>query len=123
MNCTRVSLSINLPEGVKIKDSDGLYATVNVRGPSTGEFTFAGNEIQIEGLQEGLNASISDSVQVSISGAASSVSDLTKDNITVMVDVTGLYEGEHSVPVSVTAEGNATVETSPSTVKVVITSN
>ena len=40
-----------------------------------------------------------------------------------MVDVTGLYEGEHSVPVSVTAEGNATVETSPSTVKVVITSN
>lgn len=120
---TRVRLSINLPDGVKIKDGDGLYATINVRGPSTGEFTFAGNEIQIEGLEEGLSASITDSVQVSISGAATSVSGLTKKNITVMVDVTGLYEGEHSVPVSVTAEGNATVEASPSTVTVVITNN
>ena len=37
---TRVKINLNLPDGVSVRNSDELYATVNVRGPSTGEFSF-----------------------------------------------------------------------------------
>ncbi|HIW39586.1 MAG TPA: hypothetical protein IAA36_01280 [Candidatus Eubacterium pullicola] len=123
---TRVKINLNLPDGVSVRNSDELYATVNVRGPSTGEFSFSGNEIAIEGLDEGLSASISGSIRVSVSGPRSAVSALTKADITVSVNLSGLGEGTHEVPVYVTSSadsGELVLEPSPGTVEVTVTQN
>lgn len=123
---TRVKINLNLPDGVSVRNSDELYATVNVRGPSTGEFSFSGNEIAIEGLDEGLSASISGSIRVSVSGPRSAVSVLTKADITVSVNLSGLGEGTHEVPVYVTSSadsGELVLEPSPGTVEVTVTQN
>lgn len=123
---TRVKINLNLPDGVSVRNSDELYATVNVRGPSTGEFSFSGNEIAIEGLDEGLSASISGSIRVSVSGPRSAVSALTKADITVSVNLSGLGEGNHEVPVYVTSSadsGELVLEPSPGTVEVTVTQN
>lgn len=123
---TRVKINLNLPDGVSVRNSDELYATVNVRGPSTGDFSFSGNEIAIEGLDEGLSASISGSIRVSVSGPRSAVSALTKADITVSVNLSGLGEGTHEVPVYVTSSadsGELVLEPSPGTVEVTVTQN
>lgn len=123
---TRVKINLNLPDGVSVRNSDELYATVNVRGPSTGEFSFSGNEIAIEGLDEGLSASISGSIRVSVSGPRSAVSALTKADITVSVNLAGLGEGTYEVPVYVTSSadsGELVLEPSPGTVEVTVTQN
>ncbi len=123
---TRVKINLNLPDGVSVRNSDELYATVNVRGPSTGEFSFSGNEIAIEGLDEGLSASISGSIRVSVSGPRSAVSVLTKADITVSVNLSRLGEGTHEVPVYVTSSadsGELVLEPSPGTVEVTVTQN
>lgn len=123
---TRVKINLNLPDGVSVRNGDELYATVNVRGPSTGGFSFSGNEIAIEGLDEGLSASTSGSIRVSVSGPRSAVSVLTKADITVSVNLSGLGEGTHEVPVYVTSSadsGELVLEPSPGTVEVTVTQN
>ena len=117
---TRVKIRVNLPEGVVIKDGNSLYATVNVRGPAATEFTFAGSEITVNGLQEGMAAAINGSLKVTVRGQYSAVSALTKGNVTVAVNLSGLGAGTHRVPVTVGANGMET-EVSPASVEVTIT--
>ena len=63
---------------------------------------------------------------MSVSGPRSAVSALTKADITVSVNLSGLGEGTHEVPVYVTSSadsGELVLEPSPGTVEVTVTQN
>lgn len=115
----QVKINIDLPDGVKVAKEEDLYATVNVAAPSTAEFTFSGNEITIEGLHDNMSADISGSITVTAKGQIDKVNALTKGNITLKVDVSGLEAGTHTVGVTADADG-VELELSPSSVEVTI---
>ncbi len=120
---TRVALS--LPEGVSIIGEQAVLIQVGV-SPIESSVTLAGEKVEIVGLGAGLAAQVSPAnVDVIVSGPLPVLDTLTRQDVRVTVDLTGLSVGVHQIVPKVEALiADVIVESIlPNTIEVVITQN
>ncbi|MDR1571300.1 MAG: hypothetical protein LBS32_02125 [Clostridiales Family XIII bacterium] len=116
-----IALQIALPEGVELADaSAGIGVGISIKGIATKEFSFSSSEISAEGTPEGFAAHINTSdITVRVFGDESVISSLSKEDITVYVDLSGMAPSEETadLPARVRSEKQLRrAETSPETV-------
>ncbi|MDR1572962.1 MAG: hypothetical protein LBS24_01485 [Clostridiales Family XIII bacterium] len=89
---SHIPLKIDLPAGVEpAEDSKDIGVYVTIKGIETKEFYYASNEVLSEGLAEGYRAYVTDGdVTVFVSGTESVMAELTKEDITPYVDLSGI---------------------------------
>ena len=103
---TEIPLTFSsLPEGVRLsRRSEAPVLTVSVEPMTERTFTFTEDEILFSGSTEGLTYSVPENfaVQVTARGPRAEVQSLTKEEMTVYLDVTGMTVGSGYAPVTVT---------------------
>ncbi len=114
-----IKISVKLPDGVEIKGG-AVYATVKLSGADTKTFTIDGSDIKKTGLADGFEATITQDVTVSVSGKKQVISEMTKSDVVLTVDLSDLSEGRHSVTVNATSKEGVTYKISPTRVTVTI---
>jgi YbbR domain-containing protein len=101
------SVKLQLPTGLKAS-RDTVNVTLKVE-PLQGEFVFPVAP-QVENLANGLRASLqTTSVSVRVRGAVPTILALPTGSIRATVDASGLGEGVHVLPVSVSLPQGATL--------------
>ncbi len=116
-------LSLNLPEGISIVGEQTVLIQAGV-SPIESSVTLAGEKVEIIGLENGLTAQVSPiSVDVIVSGPLPLLDTLTRQDVRVTVDLTGLGVGTHQVIAKVEILISDVVVESilPNTIEVVIT--
>lgn len=115
-------LELNLPEGVTVVGDPTVLVQVNVTAIET---TMAvSREIETIGLLPGLQAEIAPlQVSVRLSGPVPTLDNLTLRDVRVVVDLTNLEEGVHTVEpsVEILPQDLTLEDISPSSVEVTIT--
>ncbi len=114
-----IKISVKLPDGVEIKGG-AVYATVKLSGADTKTFTIDGSDIKKTGLADGFEATITQDVTVSVSGKKQVISEMTKSDVVLTVDLSDLSEGRHSVTVNAASKEGVTYKISPTRVTVTI---
>ena len=111
---------LRLPSGLTVAGSDTVTVRVSV-SPAHGEITL-GLTPTITGLEPGLRAELATAlVEVRVAGEIPVLRSLSPASLTAVVDVSGLREGQHALPVQVTAPpGVQVVGVEPATVTVTI---
>ncbi len=120
---TRVAL--NLPEGVSIIGEQAVLIQVGI-SPIESSVTLAGEKVEVMGLDPAFAAQVSPvTVDVIVSGPLPVLDILTRQDVSVTVDLTGLGIGTHQIAPKVEALiSNVIVESVlPNTIEVVITPN
>ncbi len=120
---TRVAL--NLPAGVSIIGEQAVLIQVGV-SPIESSVTLAGEKVEIIGLDPTLSAQVSPAtVDVIVSGPLPVLDTLTRQDVRVTVDLSGLGAGTHQIVPKVEALiSDVFVESIlPNTIEVVITEN
>jgi YbbR domain-containing protein len=115
-------LSLNLPEGISIVGDQTVLIQAGV-SPIESSITLAGERVEIFGLNGGLNALVSPTtVDVIVSGPLPLLDTLTRQDVRVTVDLTGLGIGTHQITPRVEVLiSNVVVESIlPNTIEVVI---
>ena len=89
-----------LPEGTELVDMN--QATVEILVPieaiKNKNFNISVDDIQVQGLAEGMSLNfVTNPEVVTISGIKANLDKLSKDNLGLSIDVTGLLEGTHQV--------------------------
>jgi YbbR domain-containing protein len=115
-------LSLNLPEGISIVGDQTVLIQAGV-SPIESSITLAGERVEIFGLNGGLNALVSPTtVDVIVSGPLPLLDTLTRQDVRVTVDLTGLGIGTHQITPKVEVLiSNVVVESIlPNTIEVVI---
>jgi YbbR domain-containing protein len=118
---TRVAL--NLPEGISIVGEQTVLIQAGV-SPIESSVTLAGEKVEIINLGEGLTAQVSPAtVDVIVSGPLPLLDTLTRQDVRVTVDLSGLAPGTHQVAANVEVLiADVVVESIlPNTIEVVIT--
>ena len=110
---TTVTAELILPEGVNLTEEEAITVHIDVR-ESTISQTFEQVPIQIQGLGKGLTATLSlNTADLTIEGRYSLVSMVKRSDIDLIVDVTGLDVGTHTLPLSrLILDNEATIELS-----------
>ena len=114
---TEVKLSLVLPDGVELSSGEKTpVAQIYIEGDSSYDVTIGSDAINIRNLDdESYEARIiSGSISVSVTGD----SGVTENDFTLSINVKGLDEGEHEVPLTVRYKGSGTVTSAPDTVTV-----
>jgi YbbR domain-containing protein len=117
---TRVSL--NLPAGISIVGEQTVLVQAGV-SPIESSVTLAGEKVEIVNLGEGLTAQVSPStVDVIVSGPLPLLDTLTRQDVRVTVDLTGLQPGTYQLTAAVQVLISDVVVESilPNTMEVVI---
>jgi YbbR domain-containing protein len=111
---------LRLAAGLTVVGSDSVTVRVSV-SPARGEITL-GLTPTVEGLGPGLRADMATTlVEVRITGEIPVLQALSPSNLTAVVDTSGLGEGQHTLPVQVTAPpGVQVVGESPASVVVTL---
>lgn len=119
---TKIELEIPLPEGVSISSQSlPVIATINI-SKVTGEdeeseISISENEIELTGIDEGLNAEvISGDIQLKVKNGG----EVSKRDFSLSADLSGLEPGTHEVPLKVEYAGEGTVSGAPDEIKVKI---
>jgi len=118
---TRVAL--NLPDGVSIVGEQTVLIQAGV-SPIESSVTLAGEKVEIANIGDGLNAQVSPAtVDVIVSGPLPLLDTLTRQDVRVTVDLSGLEAGTHQVIAKVEVLiADVVVESIlPNTIEVVIT--
>lgn len=118
-------LALNLPEGVSIVGEQTVLIQAGVSAIES-SVTLAGEKIDVIGLNKGLSAEVSPfTVDVIVSGPLPLLDTLTRQDVRVTVDLTGLEPGTHQVAPKVEILISDVVVESilPNTIEVVITSD
>jgi YbbR domain-containing protein len=116
-------LALNLPEGISIVGKQTVLIQAGV-SPIESSITLGGEKVEIIGLGKGLTAQVSPtSVDVILSGPLSILDMLTREDVKITVDLTGLTAGTHQIiPKVEVLIGDVIVESIlPNTIEVVIT--
>jgi YbbR domain-containing protein len=119
---TRVAL--NLPEGVSIVGEQTVSIQAGV-SPIESSVTLADEKVEIINIGAGLNAQVSPAtVDVIVSGPLPLLDTLTRQNVRVTVDLSGLGTGTHQIVAKVEVLTSDVVVESilPNTIEVVISS-
>lgn len=92
---TEIPIEVNLPKNVEVtKDIDSLVVVIEISGISVKDLVIESSEVNINNLKTGYKAQINDSnVRVSIYGKSSFVSDFTRNDIKLYID---LSEADYS---------------------------
>ncbi len=115
-------VALNLPDGISVVGSQSVLIQAAV-SPIQSSFTLSGENVTIVGLPTGTEAQISPStVDVILSGPLPILDTLTRQDVRVTVDLTGLDAGSYQLTPKVEIlVSNVTVESLlPGTVGVVI---
>lgn len=106
-----VSGTLIVPEGVRLLDNPTVSILLEVREMVIAQ-TFEQLEIQVHGKQGGSKVSLSiPAADLTVEGRYSLVSILSRSDVQLFVDVTGLTPGVYKLPVSVLVrDENATIE-------------
>ncbi len=118
---TRVAL--NLPEGISIVGEQTVLIQAGV-SPIESSVTLAGEKVEIINIGDGLSAQVSPAtVDVIVSGPLPLLDTLTRQDVRVTVDLSGLEVGTHQVTAKVEVLISDVVVESilPNTIEVVIT--
>lgn len=116
-------LSLNLPEGVSIVGDQTVLIQAGVSAIES-SVTLAGEKVEIIGLENGLTAVASPlTVDVIVSGPLPLLDTLTRQDVRITVDLTGLAVGTHQVTPKIEVLISDVVVESilPNTIEVVIT--
>jgi len=114
------SVQAALPAGVRVQGSPTIKVTIQVR-PARGEATFRVVP-QLRNVGAGLAVTQAEPVTVTLSGDTPTLSALTPEAITVIIDAQNLGPGLHAVPLQVTAPAGTTlVRTDPQELGIAIT--
>jgi len=116
-------LSLNLPEGVSIVGDQTVLIQAGVSAIES-SVTLAGEKVEIIGLENGLTAVASPlTVDVIVSGPLPLLDTLTRQDVRITVDLTGLAVGTHQVTPKIEVLISDVVVKSilPNTIEVVIT--
>lgn len=116
-----IILELDLPEGISVIGDPTVLVQVNVTALETS--LVITRDIEIIGLLPGLNANISPKqVTVSVSGPVPVLENLTLRDIRVVIDLTGLEVGTHTITptVDILPDDIVFEDLSPITVEVVI---
>jgi YbbR domain-containing protein len=111
---------LQLPPGLTVTGSDSVTVRVSVL-PAQGEITL-GLTPTVKGLEPGLRAELATTlVEVRVAGEIPVLRALSPTSLTAVVDASGLGEGQHVLPVQVTAPpGVQVVGVEPATVIVTL---
>ena len=94
-----LSAELQIPEGVEVLSGAKVDAYVQI-AEIQGQQHFTGVEINAVNLGSGLRATLQTrSADVTVSGGLSAVRGLTRKNVVLYVDLTGLSEGSYVLPV------------------------
>jgi len=101
---SELPVKVILPEGVEpAKKSYNLHVAISIKGISKADFTYTSQEILITGLSDGLYAYINTpALSVHIAGTEAVIEAAVKGDFLLSVDVSGLGQGGHLVPVIIT---------------------
>lgn len=116
-------LALNLPQGISIVGEQKVLIQAGV-SPIESSVTLADKQVEITGLESRLNARVSPtSVDVIVSGPLPLLDTLTRQDVRVTVDLTGLGAGTHQIKAKVEVLISDVVVESilPNTIEVVIT--
>ena len=96
---TTIEIVPILPENVQLSsESKSLLMNVQVKHMKSGEITLSDEDIQVSGLEEGLEAVVNTKkYTVTVFGETDVVNSLSPENIALSVDLTGLNTGKHTV--------------------------
>lgn len=115
-------LTLNLPEGISIVGDQTVLIQAGISSIES-SITLAGQPVEITGLEPGLGAQVSPQVvDVIASGPLSLLDTLTRQDVRVIVNLTGLGAGTHQITPQVEVLiSNVVVESIlPNTIEVVI---
>ena len=114
------AVTLSLPQGLTVVGSDTVTVRVSVSA-ARGEIRLGINP-SIEGLEPGMRGDLgANLVEVTVAGDLPVLRALTPSSLTATVDVSGLQEGKHSLPVRMTApSGVQVVNVDPATVTVTL---
>ena len=116
-------LALNLPEGISIVGEQTVLIQAGV-SPIESSVTLGGEKVEIIGLGNGLTAQVSPtSVDVILSGPLSILDMLTREDVKITVDLTGLTAGTHQIipNVEVLIADVIVESVLPNTIEVIIT--
>ena len=121
---TDIVLEPVLPYGVQLA-SASLEPTMHVDVLNASEVSFAFNEtdIIVTGVNKNTTVTIEDvEIIVTVKGTLSAIGSLTKDDLEITADVTGLYNGSHTVEFKITTdvEGVDIAKAEPNSVVIVL---
>ena len=115
-------LALDLPEGISIVGEQTVLIEAGV-SPIESSITLAGEKVEIVGLDTGLEAQVSPvTVDVIVSGPLPLLDTITRQDVRVTVDLTGLAAGIHQITPKVEVLISDVVVESilPNTIEVVI---
>ena len=119
-----IDLEPVLPYGVQLAyESIDPEMRVKVFNASEVSFEFDETDITVTGVNENTTVTIEDvEIMVTAKGTLSAIGSLTKDDLIITADVTGLYNGSHTVQLNITTnvEGVDIAESDPSSVVIVL---
>ncbi len=119
-----IDLEPVLPYGVQLAyESIDPEMRVKVFNASEVSFEFDETDITVTGANENTTVTIEDvEIVVTAKGTLSAIGSLTKDDLIITADVTGLYNGSHTVQLNITTnvEGVDIAESDPSSVVIVL---
>jgi len=106
-----VTGTLIVPDGVRLLDSTTVSILLEVREMVITQ-TYEQLEIQVHGIQGRMNVSLSiPAADLTVEGRYSLVSMLSRSDVQLFVDVTGLTPGVYKLPISILVkDANATIE-------------
>ncbi len=116
-------LALNLPEGVSVVGEQSVEVEVGI-DPIQSNLTLPRVTVEFTGLEEGLSAAISPTtVDVILSGPSAVLNGLSRQDVRVIVDLTGLGAGTHQLTprIEILVADISVESILPATVEVVIT--
>ncbi len=114
------TVQVAVPAGVRVQGSPSIRITIQVR-PARGEATFRVVP-QVRNVGSGLAVTQAEPVTITLSGEIPTLSTLTPEAITVIIDAQGLGPGLYAMPLQVTAPAGTTlVRTDPPQLGIAIT--
>ncbi len=125
MESGKIEIKLILPDNIMLADEGKppmVTVTVGVETKSK-TITFSADEMIIQGLTDGLNATVKEGIKVTVNGKPSYIDSLNKQDIKIILDVSGLSEGETKVKPSVNIkEGFGSYSTDKESVPITIVS-
>jgi YbbR domain-containing protein len=116
------TVGVALPEGVEALGGGSVQVTVHLR-PITATRTFEAGLVLVGARPDRSYRLSTDSVLITIGGSLADLDRLSGTNLALTVDVTGLDDGTHTVPVSANLQTGLTlVGANPNPIEVTVTS-
>lgn len=103
-----IALEYNLPQGISISnESKNVVLHVECTPLKEKKFTVDAESIKLENLDNGLNATGSGKVDVTVYGKSDEISKIEKSDIVLSIDLSGYSAGSYSIRPAISSIGQA----------------